>query len=336
MLTDNKQETRTRRNPRASVPLDDSALIHSIDTLRQSNDRISLAFERVERWRTIKTIAFTLFFVGPLLGVFLFSYLKTVTGTAKDASFASVVSITGPILQGHPAGADLIIPKLAKVFDDKKSSAVIVKINSVGGSPVQSDRIRQTIIRLRNKYPDKKVVAVGADMLTSGAYLIAAGAEQIYANKSTVVGSIGAVSQGFDFTEVMQKVGIKERVHSAGDMKSGISPFSPVKEYQTERLNYVLQGVHENFKNIVVESRGEGVVDPAHFNGDFWLGEDALDKGLIDGIATIEEVAEMIGVDGVNYHRSFSDMFPRGIGVMAQSLVSVAIDAIQNQPVIIK
>ena len=249
---------------------------------------------RSRRWG----IFFKLF--GTLLFLFLMLSLVGASlannkrlSTAKE--YTATIDINGVILQGASASADTIIPALQEAFDDKKVKGIVLRCNSPGGSPVQSSYIYNEIKRLRSLHKEKKVIAVAADLCASGGYYIVSAADEIYANKSSLVGSIGVRMKGFGVVEAMQKLGIESRELTAGKHKAILDPFSPRKPDEEAFVKKMLATTHKHFIDAVKAGRGDRLKnDPDIFSGLFWTGEDAKALGLIDGFGSDAYVAREI------------------------------------------
>ena len=170
-------------------------------------------------------------------------------------------------------------------------------INSPGGSPVQAGYIYDEVKRLRAEYPDKKVYAVIKDIGASGGYYIAAAADEIYADRASLVGSIGVTAASFGFVDLMEKMGVERRNFTAGEHKSFLDPFAPLQEDEKEFWETVLESTHKQFIQRVKEGRGERLVEADKlFSGLIWNGEQARDLGLIDDLGSPAMVArEIIG-----------------------------------------
>lgn len=207
----------------------------------------------------------------------------------------AVIDINGTIAADELASADNIVGALRTAFEDESSVAVIMRINSPGGSPVQSGYVYDEMQRLREKYPDKKLYAVISDVGASGAYYIAAAADEIYADKASLVGSIGVVAGGFGFTDAMEKLGVDRRLYTAGENKAFLDPFSPEKEQDVDFWESVLKTTHRQFIDSVREGRGDRLADDERlFSGLVWSGEQALELGLIDGLGSTSHVARQV------------------------------------------
>lgn len=213
----------------------------------------------------------------------------------------ALVSLDGVIAADAPANANTVVAGLRDAFADDSSKAVILSINSPGGSPVQSGYINDEIYRLKALYPEKKMYAVIADLGASGGYYVASAADEIYADKASLVGSIGVISAGFGFEKLIEKMGVERRIYSAGESKAFLDSFSAEKERDVTFWQSVLAETHAQFIEVVKTGRGERLInDPAIFSGLIWTGEGALAKGLIDGLGSAGYVArEVIGIEDV-------------------------------------
>lgn len=207
-------------------------------------------------------------------------------------SHTAVVALRGEIADGAEANADDLIQGLRNAFEAQNSKAVVLLINSPGGSPVQSAYVYDEIRRLRALHKDKKLYAVITDMGASGAYYIASAADQIYVNPGSLVGSIGVIMQGFGVQGLMQKLGVEDRTLTAGDNKAILNPFNPMKPEHVVHVKKLLDTVHQQFINAVKQGRGQRLKnDPNIFSGLFWTGQEALELGLVDGFGSIDSVA---------------------------------------------
>lgn len=274
--------------------------------------------------------ALTFAYLFLLLFLFLPSRME-MPGSASD-EHVGIVDVSGVIADGSDASADLIVSGLREAFEAKHSKAVLLRINSPGGSPVQSGYVYREIQRLRSKYPDKKVYAVITDIGASGAYYIAAAADEIYADKASIVGSIGVIMAGFGFTEAIDKFGVERRVMTAGENKAVMDPFSPVQADQKRHVQTMLDEIHQQFIEAVKLGRGERLVadqDDTVFSGLFWTGEQALDLGLIDGFGSPGQVArDVIGfeelIDYTPRKRPLEELFGQLGASIGQTLVQAA------------
>ncbi|MBR9828203.1 MAG: signal peptide peptidase SppA [Oceanospirillales bacterium] len=235
----------------------------------------------------------------------------------------AVVEIKGPIMDDGDASADMIIGALRNAFKAEQSQAVILRINSPGGSPVQSGYVYDEIKRLRALYPQKKVYAVISDIGASGAYYIAAAADEIYADKASLVGSIGVISSSFGFVDLIDKLGVERRTLTAGENKAFLDPFSPLSDKDRAFWQTVLNTTHKQFIDQVKKGRGDRLQDNDElFTGLVWTGEQALELGLIDGLGSSSMVArDVVGAEKLVDYTAH----PRAIDRLIERLgVSVA------------
>jgi protease-4 len=245
----------------------------------------------------------------------------------------ALIDVKGIIMPDEAANADDIVRSLRKAFEAEQSQSIVLRINSPGGSPVQSGMIYREILRLRKENPDKKVYAVITDVGASGAYYIAAAANEIYADPASLVGSIGVISDGFGFTHAMEKLGVERRVFTAGENKAMLDPFSPLQEEQKAFFERLLSNVHAQFVTAVKEGRGDRIKDESIiFSGLVWSGQQALELGIIDGLASPGSLArDILEIDNVvDYSPKgspFKDLFRR-FGV---SLGQGAVQALTSQ-----
>src|SRR6185312_13400052 len=169
----------------------------------------------------------------------------------------ALVELNGIIAPGAEASAEKIMSGLQAAFKDKSTQGVILRINSPGGSPVQSQLIYDEMRRLRKKYPDIPLYAVVEDICASGGYFVAAGADRIYVGRASIVGSIGVLMNGFGFTGLMDKLGVERRLITAGENKGMLDPFSPLEEKDKEYVQTLMKDIHEQFIGVVREGRGK-------------------------------------------------------------------------------
>ncbi|MBA4721316.1 MAG: signal peptide peptidase SppA [Alcanivorax sp.] len=225
---------------------------------------------------------------------------------AVSEPHVAVVDVDGVISADSEASADLISAGLREAFEADNAKAVLLRINSPGGSPVQSNQVYNEIRRLRETHPEKKVYAAITDTGASGAYYIASAADDIYADPASIVGSIGVIMAGFGLQEAAEKLGVERRVYTAGENKDLMDPFAPVNPAHRRHVQEMLDEIHQQFIAAVKQGRGDRLKVDGHpelFSGLFWTGERALDLGLIDGLKSPGQVArDVIGLDKlVNY-----------------------------------
>lgn len=230
-----------------------------------------------------------------------------------------LVDIQGEMGDSKTANADDFNKGLTSAYKNKGLKALILRINSPGGSPVQAEYMYNTINTFKSKYPDIKVHAVCEDICASAAYYVAAAADDIYASPASMVGSIGVVYNGFGFVDLMTKVGVVRRLQSAGANKGFLDPFSPENDAQKQKLQVMLDLIHQQFIKRVKEGRGSRLlVDDETFSGLVWTGEQSLASGLIDGYASAGQLArEIIKIDTIidyTQKQNFIDRVSKNIG----------------------
>jgi protease IV len=207
----------------------------------------------------------------------------------------ALIEIEGDIDSEGQGSAKAVIPALDKAFADSGSVAIVLHINSPGGSPVQAGMIVDEILRLRKGYPAKPVYVVVDEICASGGYYIAAAADNIYVNKASIVGSVGVLMDGFGFTGLMEKVGVERRLLTAGENKGFMDPFSPQSDKHKAHAQSMLNEIHQQFIGVVRKGRGKRLKEtPEMFSGLFWSGAKAVDMGLADGFGTVDSVARDI------------------------------------------
>ena len=265
------------------------------------------------------------YFKYSLLGFVAVLYAVALTagisrgGATPDGDYAALVRISGEIGPGKDASAAVVNPLLERAFADKKAKGVVLLINSPGGTPVQSSLIHDRIAALKKQH-NKKVIAVGEDMMTSGAYMIAVAADELVVNRSTLTGSIGVISRSFGFTGLMDKVGVERRVMTAGESKNMLDPFGPQTEQDRVKTAGLLKSIHQHFKDTVADGRGARLKldTPGLFSGTVWTGEDAVTAGLVDKLGDIKSAGkENFGTDKFvefSPSKSFLDMAMGALG----------------------
>ncbi len=219
----------------------------------------------------------------------MFSFLKKKT-IIPHVRMTGVIGSVGRFKQGIDLANQRDI--LKKAFNFKKPKTVAISINSPGGSPVQSHLIYSYIRQLAKKN-NTKVIIFAEDVAASGGYFIACAGDEIYANSSSIVGSIGVISASFGFKELIKKIGVERRIYTAGKNKSTLDPFVDEKQEDVERLKKIQLDLHSDFIKIVKKSRGDKIKDPEKnniFTGEFWAGSVALKLGLIDGIGNADQI----------------------------------------------
>lgn len=204
----------------------------------------------------------------------------------------AMVQIEGTIGPSNEVKAEDVIPALRAAFEARDSKAVVLRMNSPGGSPVQAGMINDEIRRLRAKYPKKPIYSVVEDVCASGCYYIAAATDKIFVDKASIVGSIGVRMDSFGFTGTMEKLGVERRSLTAGENKAFLDPFLPENPKQVEFAKQMLGEIHQQFIDVVRKGRGSRLKEmPDMFSGLFWTGAKSIDLGLADGLGTVDSVA---------------------------------------------
>jgi len=248
---------------------------------------------RARKWGIFFKSLFFVYFL--ILLIMAFSSSKTTANLGKATEHTALVEVQGVIAAGAEASADNIIEGLRAAFKEPNAKAVIIRINSPGGSPVQAGYVYDEIKRLRNNYKNKKVYAVVTDICASGGYYIAVAADEIYADKASIVGSIGVLMNGFGFTGAMKKIGVERRLFTAGSSKGFLDPFSEVKKSDKEHIQNLLGTIHKQFIDTVKEGRGKRLANNDKlFTGLVWTGEESVALGLTDGLGSSSFVAREI------------------------------------------
>ena len=278
---------------------------------------------RARKWGIFFKAIFFVYILVLMIAAFSSSDGNTNMGKAKEHT--ALVEVSGVIAAGAEASADNIIQGLRSAFIEPKAKAVILRINSPGGSPVQAGYVYDEIKRLRKLHKEKKVYAVVADMCASGGYYIAVAADEIYADKASIVGSIGVLMNGFGFTKAMKTLGVERRLYTAGTSKGFLDPFSEVKKSDKEHIQTLLGTIHKQFIDTVKEGRGKRLVDNEKlFTGLVWTGEESVALGLTDGLGSSSFVArEIIEAEKIIDYTprpNYIDRFADRLGVAMTSI----------------
>lgn len=277
--------------------------------------------------RLLRTLGFVLMMIAAVVLVQRSEMLPWETKKGQ-LPHAAVLAIKGAIMPESANSADRFIPALQEAFKNKSAQAIIISINSPGGSAVQAGRIYDEILSLKKQYPEKPVYAVIDDIGASGGYYIAIAADEIYANRASLVGSIGVIASSFGFVDLMEKAGVERRTFTAGENKNFMDPFSPLSAGATAFWDNILDQTHQQFIVRVKENRGEKLSDdPNLFTGLVWSGEQAVLLGLIDGLSSVETIAKRFEKEGVVIDYSpTEDVFRRLSNRFAAQLKSTITD----------
>lgn len=257
-------------------------------------DRMVTILEKEHRSRTIRFYLLVGAIILPsLIYAVVTSAFLNKNQEQNPKEYAALVKIDGEIADGKEASALAIMPALESAFKDEKAKGVVLLINSPGGTPVQAGVIHDRILELKQKY-HKPVIAMGRDMMTSGAYMVAVAADKIYANEASLVGSVGVVIRGFGLSNVLQRYGVERRVYAAGKNKNTMDPFSPEKAEDVAKTKEMLAKIHQQFIAKVKAGRGNRLKkdDDFLFTGGYWTGTEAQEYGLIDAVADLPKVLQ--------------------------------------------
>jgi len=268
-----------------------------------------------------------------------FGYLAVILGLVVDwgqadklaegAKFTALVNLNGVIKAKGDANAEHVISGLQAAFEDKHTAGVILRINSPGGSPVQSGIINDEMRRLRAAHPEIPLHVVVEDVCASGGYYVAAAADKIFVDKASIIGSIGVLMDGFGFTGTMEKLGVERRLLTAGENKGFLDPFSPQNEQHKDHAKQMLSEVHAQFIDVVRKGRGKRLKEtPDMFSGLMWSGAKSIELGLADGYGTVDSVARDVfkasDVRDFSVKQNFAEKFAKQFGAdMAESMASV-------------
>ncbi len=281
------------------------------------------------RWRNFVRLAWLAFFIVIAWAVIVRS------GPAKDsaAPHTALVEIKGEIASGAEASAELIVAALRGAFEDEAAQAVVLLINSPGGSPVQAGIINDEIKRLKLKHK-KPTYAVVEESCASAAYYIAVAADKIFVDKASIVGSIGVLMDGFGFTGLMDKLGVERRLMTAGENKGFLDPFSPQTERQRAFAQTMLDQIHKQFIDVVKAGRGSRLKEtPETFSGLFWSGQQAIELGLADQLGNLDFVArEIVKAEEIVDYTRRENVAERLVKRFGAAMGEGAVHALQSIP----
>ncbi|HED34543.1 MAG TPA: S49 family peptidase [Gammaproteobacteria bacterium] len=281
---------------------------------------------RSRRWSIFfKILTFTFLFVY-LLAMLAIVNPDLTNGATAGKKHTALVELKGVIAADAEASADNVVSGLRAAFESPDTIGVILRVNSPGGSPVQSGYIYDEILRLREKYPDTPLYAVISDICASGGYYVASAAEKIYADQASLVGSIGVRMDNFGFVEAMKKLGIERRTLTAGENKALLDPFAPQDPKVIEHMTRLLKSVHNQFINAVKQGRGDRLKEvDGMFSGLIWTGDQSVELGLIDELGNSSFVArEVFKTDNIvnfSVQPDFLERFSKRVGAQMATLL---------------
>lgn len=269
---------------------------------------------RERRWR----LFFRCAWLGLALALVWFTVSQRAHVGGAAAAHTALIEVRGEIAADTESSAESLIASLRSAFEDPGAQAVVLRINSPGGSPVQSGMVNDEIRRLKALH-GKKVYAVVEEICASGAYYIAVAADEIFVDKASLVGSIGVLIDGFGFTGAMDKLGIERRLLTAGENKGMLDPFSPQNEKERAYAKAMIDQIHRQFIEVVKQGRGDRLKEsPQTFSGLFWNGEEAVRLGLADHLGSLDQVAREVikAEDIIDYsrHENVAERLARRFG----------------------
>lgn len=272
-------------DPRAGDPL---SRIES--TLERLAAGLVLHQRSERRWRNF----FRACWFGLALAIAWGLFTRTTGPAVTSTPHTALIELRGEIAPDSEASAEMLLGALKQAFQDPAAVAVVIRINSPGGSPVQSGILYDEIRRLKAKH-NKNVYAVVDEICASGAYYVAAAADRIFVDKASLVGSIGVLMDGFGFTGAMDKLGIERRLITAGENKAMLDPFSPLSEKQRAYVKSMIEQIHRQFIDAVKAGRGNRLKEsPDLFSGLVWNGDEAVRLGLADALGNLDHVAREV------------------------------------------
>ena len=316
--------------PAAAPVVSDTALrLDSLEHLLRDVSSQVLAERRSDRrWRRLTRFGWL-----ALIGLLVWGTVSQHSGhpSAPSGPHTALVEVRGEIAADTEASAENIVASLKSAFEDVSAEAVVLRINSPGGSPVQAGIVNDEIRRLKALHK-KKVYAVVEEMCASGAYYIAVAADEIYVDKASIVGSIGVLMDGFGFTGLMEKLGVERRLLTAGENKGMLDPFSPRSDKQTAYAKAMIDQIHRQFIRVVKDGRGDRLHEtPETFSGLFWNGEEAIKLGLADHLGNLDYVArEVIKAEEVVDYTPQDNVAERLAKRFGASMGAGAVKALQH------
>ncbi len=290
-------------------------------------EKIAFSSLKEQRAKRRWGIFFKLAFLSYLIAVLVLVVDWGGSEKLSDSKHTALINVRGTIEASGESSADKINGALQSAFDDKGTAGIIMRINSPGGSPVQSGIVYDEIRRLRAKHPEIPLYVVVEDLCASGGYYIASAGDKIFVNKASILGSIGVLMDGFGFTAAMDKLGVERRLLTAGANKGFLDPFSPQDEKQKEHARVLLGEIHKQFIDVVRKGRGERLQEsPEMFSGLMWTGSQSIAMGLADDFGTVDSVArDVIKVENIldySVKENIAERFAKRLGAeMTQGLV---------------
>jgi protease-4 len=293
---------------------------------RQLLEKIAFASLKEQKAKRHWGVFFKLAVLAYLIAVLVLVVDWGGSETLVDGKHTALINVRGTIDATGDASAEKINGALQSAFEDKGTAGIVMRINSPGGSPVQSGIVHDEIRRLRSKHPEIPLYVVVEDLCASGGYYIASAADKIFVDKASIVGSIGVLMDGFGFTGAMDKIGVERRLLTAGTNKGFLDPFSPQDEKQKEHAQVLLGEIHKQFIEVVRKGRGTRLKEsPEMFSGLMWTGSQSIAMGLADDFGTVDSVArDLIKADTIldySVKENIAERFAKRLGAeMGQSM----------------
>ena len=295
-------------------------------TVEQFAREVLIEKRRARRWRIFFRIVILLMIIWVLL-MLTFSGKSAQTSTGPHTA---LIKLEGAIYPGDETSAEYILEAIENAYKDSNTKGIILKINSPGGTVVQSALMADGIRRLRAQYPNVPFYVVVDEVCASGGYFVASAAEKIFVNDGSIVGSIGVIYNGFGFTKTMEKLGIERRLVTAGDEKAGMDPFSPESEKSKAHLQAMMNDIHQQFIDAVKLGRGDRLKldTPDLFSGMVWTGRQSIAFGLVDEVGDVMTVSkEIIKAETIvdfTIQDSFANRLAKQFGATSQLLSKIA------------
>ena len=285
---------------------------------------------RARRWKIFfRSLTFSV-----IIAIFVVAMSEAdISELDVQANYVAVIPMEGQIGAGQPIDASIVLPLIGDAYAKPGIKALVLKMNSPGGSPVHSGIIYDAIQLKRKQYPNVPTYVVVEDLAASGGYYIASAADQIYADKASLVGSIGVISAGFEATELLKKIGVERRVFTAGENKAFLDPFLPMAQSSIDKWQAVLDETHGQFINAVKEGRGDRLKESSDlFTGAVFTGAQAVDLGLVDGLTSFYQLlnTEYKGVD-VLYFTEDKEPWADIVKSFGVSVVNTFLDSMRLQ-----
>lgn len=279
------------------------------------------------RWRWFWRLVWLLVALTLLVG----TWRGMPSHSTPSAPHTALVEVRGGIAADAEASADRLMASLRDAFEDVGSRAVVLRINSPGGSPVQAGLVNDEIRRLKALHK-KPVYAICEEMCASAAYYIAVAADDIYVDKASIVGSIGVLMDGFGFVGLMDKLGVERRLMTSGSNKGMLDPYSPRDPQQEQMAQAMLDQIHEQFIGVVREGRGKRLKESENtFSGLFWNGQQAVDQGLADHLGSLDQVArEVVKAEDIVDYTQREDLTERLAKRFGAAVGAGAVDSMRS------